>query len=167
MNLHFRWMHPEDIPEILRIEVASFKHPWTEKDILCTMSHDSVVGMVVEIDDKIVGYMVYDKNEDFIDLMNIAVDPEYRHFEIGTMLVNKLISKVHNKRRELVAKVWERNVVAQMFLKKLGFCVVEILREDWDGEYGKDDSYIMMYTESLVVDAKVEDEKCMGVGCSD
>lgn len=148
MKPHFRWMKKADLPEVMRIEIASFKHRWTEQEFIHTLAQPDVVGMVAEIDNQIVAFMVYEANEDFIDLMNLAVDPIYRRRRIGHMLVNKLIRKARHlphRLRDIIAKVWERNVTAQLFLKSLGFYVVDTMPQDWDG----DDSYVMMFAELL------------------
>jgi [ribosomal protein S18]-alanine N-acetyltransferase len=162
MKIQFRWMYRVDLPEVIRIEIASFKHPWAKHDFTRLLSHEHIYGLVAHIDGEIVAYMIYEATDECINIINMAVDPSYRRLKIGAALVDKLVRKAYHKHSRLITKVWERNLPAQLFFKSLGFCLNTIEREAWDGDFGKEDSYVMLYS-NPVDEAKIEDEKCSGV----
>ena len=135
MHAKARWMQPRHLPEILRIERACFESPWDEEDFYWYLRRKSVVGMIVEIDDQIVGYMVYSKSKSRIELHNIAVEPTHRREGIGKMLIDKPLSKL----RTVEAVVRETNLAAQLFLRSMGFKAVTVLRK----HHGEEDAYLM------------------------
>lgn len=139
--LSVRWMVRADLPAVVEIEWLCFQHPWTAKDFERMNKERSVVVMVVEeeLNDEIVGYIVYESFENRICLMNLGIKPCYQRHGIGSMLVDRLASKLaEGKREKLVAEVRETNVDAQLFFKKCGFKCVKTMRGYYDEVPGED-----------------------------
>jgi [ribosomal protein S18]-alanine N-acetyltransferase len=125
VRAHIRWLIRHDYPEILAIEQASFQNPWTEDDFLRTLRERKIIGMVSEVGEKVIGYMVYELHKDRLDLLNFAVHPEWRFCGVGTQMVEKLKSKLSSHRRtSLRVTVGEWNTVAHLFFKSQGFTAV-------------------------------------------
>ena len=59
-KVHIRWMIRRDMAEVLAIEADSFEYPWSEDDFIRCLRQRNVIGMVAELDDRIVGFMVYE-----------------------------------------------------------------------------------------------------------
>ena len=57
LPVHIRWMIRRDMPSVLAIEQECFEFPWYEDDFVRCLRQRNCIGMVAELDDKVVGYM--------------------------------------------------------------------------------------------------------------
>ncbi len=141
---HQRWMIRHDMHEVLDIENKSFEYPWQEEDFIRALRQRNCIGMVAELDDKVVGYMIYELHKTRLHLLNMAVDPEYRRQGIGTDIVEKLAAKLSAQRRSsLGLKVCESNLPAQQFFRTCGLKAVGTSRNFY--EESGEDAYNMRF----------------------
>jgi len=141
---HIRWMIRKDLPEVLDIERESFPNPWTEEDFLRCLRFHRIIGMVVERDDRIVGYMLYELHLDRIHILNFVVSPECRRERIGERMQQKLAGKLSaNRRTKLVLQIVETNLAGQLFWREMGYRVTGIIH----GHYVMNDAdaYVMEF----------------------
>ena len=146
-SIHIRWLIRRDLDRVLAIERASFVAPWNIGDFIAVLKHRTVTGIVAEAESSglVVGYAVYDMRPDRIELINLAVAPDYRLRWIGTQLVWQLHDCCLRGRRNLIrARVSERNLGAQLFFRVRGFVATSIEREPY-GE-ADHDAYVMDFT---------------------
>lgn len=144
INVHIRWMIRRDMPEVLRIEQSSFEFPWSEEDFIRCLRQRNCIGMVAEYDERVVGFMIYELHKDQLHVLNFSVRPDVRRRGIGMQMVNKLIGKLSQQRRNrIVLEIRETNLAAQMFFKNLGFRAVSVLRDYYDDTV--EDVYVMQY----------------------
>ena len=144
INVHIRWMIRRDMPEVLDIEQASFEFPWSEEDFIRCLRQRNCIGMVAEYDERVVGFMIYELHKDQLHVLNFSVRPDVRRRGIGMQMVNKLIGKLSQQRRNrIVLEIRETNLAAQMFFKNLGFRAVSVLRDYYDDTV--EDAYVMQY----------------------
>ncbi len=81
-------------------------------------------GYVATIRRFVVGFIVYDnRGRDTAQILSLAVHKSDRRQGIGGLLLDRLIRL---PRREIVVRVDERNLDAQLFLRVQGFRAVEI-----------------------------------------
>lgn len=74
-----RWLIRRDMPEVLDIELGSFKFGiWNEDDFMCCLRQRNCIGMVAEYNHRIVGFMIYQLHKAKLHVLNFAVDPEFR-----------------------------------------------------------------------------------------
>lgn len=142
---HTRWMIRSDMPEVLGIEWASFESPWQEDDFRRCLRQRNCIGMVVvDNDDRVTGFMVYELFKTRVHILNFAVHPAHRREAVGSQMAAKLIGKLSAARRtRVVLEVRETNVAAQVFFRSQGFRAEGTLRghyEDTD-----EDAYQMVY----------------------
>ena len=141
---YIRWMIRRDLPFVLNIEESSFEFPWTEDEFIQCLRQRENIGMVAEINDDIVGYMVYSLHKNRIDLMTVAIHPDYRKKGIGRSMIGKLIFKLEIQRRNrITTEVRETNLAAQLFLRQMGFVATNIRRDAFDCI--SEDAYQMTY----------------------
>jgi ribosomal-protein-alanine N-acetyltransferase len=143
-RVHIRWMIRRDMPEVLAIEHASFEFPWCEEEFLRVLRQRNCIGMVAELGERIVGFMIYELHRSRIHLLDFATHPELRRQGIGRQMVSKLVGKLSSQRRNRIAlHVRETNLAAQLFFRIVGFRAMEVLREHFldSGE----DAYAMLY----------------------
>ena len=125
LKVQIRWLIRRDMPEVLDIEKQSFEFAWTEEDFLCCLRQRNCIGMVAEYNHRIVGFMIYELHKAKLHVLNFAVDPEFRRQAIGSQMIEKLVDKLSQQRRqEIVLEVRESNLAAQLFFKKMGFKAV-------------------------------------------
>src|SRR5438874_13513583 len=90
VRIHIRWMVRRDMPEVMVTERASFEYSWTEDDFLRCLRQRNCIGMVAEIDDRVVGFMIYELHKSRLHILNFAVHPNVRRTGIGGLMVAKL-----------------------------------------------------------------------------
>ena len=128
---YIRYSIRRDLPEMLAIEEDSFNAPWTEDDFVKHMRTRNVIGMVAEVDQRVVGYIVYALNKSHLLILNIAVAAEFRRRGIGRQMIEKLAAKLRpTGRKSLRLHVMEPNVAAQVFFRSCGFLAVGI-EDEW------------------------------------
>lgn len=142
--IHVRWMIRRDMPSVLEIEEGSFEYPWNEDSFIRCLRQRNCIGMVAEIRDQVVGFMVYELYRDQLHVVNFAVHPNLRRIGIGQAMAMKLIGKLSSDRRNsIVLEVRESNIGAQLFFQRFGFKAISILRDHY--EETDEDAYQMQY----------------------
>lgn len=142
--IHIRWMIRRDMPEVLATETESFEFPWCEDDFIRCLQQRNCIGMVAEVDDQVVGFMIYELHRSRLHVLNFAVAAAYRRRGIGSQMLAKLVSKLsHQRRTRIVLQVRETNLPAQLFFRNGGFRAVSVLRAFYDDT--PEDAYTMEY----------------------
>lgn len=135
---HIRWLTRNDLPEVLRIERASFAAPWSRREFEDTLRDRDVVAQVAASRrfGNVLGYSVYRLAKRQFEIVNLAVAAEDRRYDVGTQLVENLTSRLCRDRRvKVIADVRETNLPAQLFFRACGFRAVEVLRDHYpEGE---------------------------------
>lgn len=141
-NVHIRWMIRRDMPEVLEIEQSSFEYPWSEEDFIRCLRQRNCIGMVAEYDERVVGFMIYELHKNQLHVLNFSVRPDARRRSVGHQMVQKLVGKLSQQRRNrVVLEVRETNLAAQLFFKTCGFKAVSVLRDYYDD--ATEDAYVM------------------------
>jgi ribosomal-protein-alanine N-acetyltransferase len=142
LKVHIRWMIRRDMPEVIQTERASFEFPWTEDDFLQSLRQRNCIGMVVELGERIVGYMIYELHKNRLHVLNFAVAAEHRRSGIGSAMIQKLMGKLTTHRRsKITLAVRERNLPAQLFFRALEFKATRVLRNYYDDS--GEDAFLM------------------------
>jgi ribosomal-protein-alanine N-acetyltransferase len=143
-RVHIRWMIRRDMPEVLAIEHGSFEYPWCEEEFLRVLRQRNCIGMVAELEERIVGYMIYELHRNKITVLDFATHPEFRRLGIGRQMVAKLVGKLSSQRRNRITLcVRETNLPSQLFFRVVGFRAVEVIREHFQDT--GEDAYGMHY----------------------
>ncbi|ULT57297.1 ribosomal protein S18-alanine N-acetyltransferase [Neobacillus drentensis] len=119
----FRFMREEDIDQVLEVEHASFTTPWSREAFFNEIHNNKfAVYIVLEENEKIVGYCGTWVVIDEAHVTNIAIRPEYRGKKLGEALLSKLISTTREMGvRSMTLEVRVTNHVAQSLYRKFGF----------------------------------------------
>jgi len=153
VRVHIRWMIRRDMPEVLAIEHAGFEFPWCEEEFLRVLRQRNCIGMVAELGERVVGFMIYELHKNRLNVLDFAVHPEFKRQGIGQQMVDKLVGKLSSHRRtRIVLHVRETNLAAQYFFRVQGFRAVELVREHYQDT--GEDAYLMNY----LFDDSVADE---------
>lgn len=149
--VHIRWMIRRDMPSVLGIEQSCFEFAWNEDDFIRCLRQRNCIGMVAEIDDEIVGFMIYELHKNRLHILNFAVHSDFRRQGIGGAMCAKLFGKLsHERRNRIMLEVRETNLDAQLFFKSLGFRAISVLRDFYDDTI--EDAYLMQFRYQPTVD---------------
>ena len=88
-------MRPEDLEEVMVIERAAFKHPWSTELFRRELEHDwSTILLAVEPltsaakgGERIVAFLIYWLVHDEVHILNVAVAPEHRRKGTARLLM--------------------------------------------------------------------------------
>jgi len=134
------------MPQVMPIEQQCFVSAWTEADFIHALRPRNCIGMVAEIDERVVGYMIYELHKCRFHLLNFAVHSEFRRQGVGSVMIQKLVGKLSYQRRHLILlECSDRNLVSQLFFRSLGFKATSVLRDFYDNDEGMADAYLMQY----------------------
>lgn len=112
------------VADIARLETVCFSDPWSERSIASELTNPLSYWYVAMDGDHLCGYIGSQRVLDSADVMNVAVDPQYRRQGIGEMLVNKLVEELDRMDTHiLLLEVRVSNDPAISLYEKLGFSV--------------------------------------------
>lgn len=141
--VYVRWMIRKDIPEVLAIGLGEkIKNILTEDEILALLRERCVIGMIAELGEKILGFMVYRLAEKKLELLFLGGDAKSK-----LALLDKLKSKTTSHKRHTVRyPVKDDNLEEHVFLKDCGFKATSVLRN-----YSEDggDAYIFEFRKDV------------------
>jgi len=127
-----RRMEERDLPAVLAIERLSFPNPWHESTFRGEIQNRSISYpwvIVREPGSHVVGYIIFWKIGEEVQVNNIAVHPDFRRRGLGEALLRKVISWVKQQGAQYITlEVRQSNLAAQALYFKLGFKPVGIRR---------------------------------------
>ena len=145
LGIHVRWMIRRDMAEVIAIEQEAFEFPWSEEDFTRCLRQRNCIGMVAELADSIVAFMIYELHRSRLHMLNFAVMRSHRRLGIGTQMLEKLIGKLTPDRRGRIAlEVRETNLPAQLFFRSLGFRATSVMKDFYRDS--TEDAYLMQYS---------------------
>ena len=129
-KIDIRWMIRGDMPAVLEIERECFEFNWDHDDFMRALSQRNCIGMVAEIEDQVVGFMIYCLHKTRLEIINFAVDPVFRNQGVGSTMLHKLTSKLNEDRRhKLVLAIRDSNLPAHLFFSRHGLICTRIIPE--------------------------------------
>jgi len=153
LSIRLRPFTMDDLPEISRIEAASFREAWP--DTFFTYNHRKApeLFIVAEDDDGLLGYVVGELREAMFSgrsymskmghILNSAVDPGRRKGGVGTRLMEEVESRLREaEATNVTLEVRESNAGAQGFYKGRGFNEIGRVR----AYYPDEDAIVMCKT---------------------
>lgn len=143
-ELKVRWMIRRDMPEVLAIEQQSFEFAWSEDDFIRCLRQRNCIGMVAELEERVVGFMIYELHKSRLHVLNFAVRREFRRQGVGAAMIQKLQRKLsHQRRSRMALEVRESNLEAQLFFRSQGFRAISVLRDFYNDT--TEDAYLFSY----------------------
>ncbi|MFM8284623.1 MAG: ribosomal protein S18-alanine N-acetyltransferase [Planctomycetaceae bacterium] len=133
-----------DMAEVLEIEREAFEFAWSEEDFTRCLRQRNCIGMVAEMAESVVAFMIYELHRSRLHVINLAVRRSHRRLGIGTLLLDKLAAKLTPDRRDrILLEVRERNLPAQIFFRSLGYRAISVLKDFYEDT--TEDAYLMQY----------------------
>ncbi|KML38998.1 MULTISPECIES: ribosomal protein S18-alanine N-acetyltransferase [Bacillaceae] len=122
-SLTFRLMNEEDIDDVLEIEHKSFATPWSREAFFNELTHNQfALYVVLEEENKVIGYCGAWIVADEAHITNVALLPEYRGRKLGEALMRQLMELASEMGAiTMTLEVRVSNFTAQSLYRKLGF----------------------------------------------
>ena len=118
-------MESAHVSQVAQLEKLCFSAPWSENSISSELTNPLSCWLVALDGDRVAGYVGSQTVLDESDMMNIAVDPQYRRQGIAQALVEELVKCLARKgSRCLTLEVRASNAGAIALYRKLGFVQV-------------------------------------------
>ena len=121
--MFIRIARTEDIDNLVYIHskcfLENYDKPWDREKFSKAIDDDTNEILCYEFENKIVGFIIGIQVLDFVEIITIAVLPEFKKLGIGTKLLKKIISNC--KAKECFLEVAVTNTIAILFYEKFGF----------------------------------------------
>jgi ribosomal-protein-alanine N-acetyltransferase len=110
-RLEIRRMHADDLEEVMVIERAAFRHPWSPELFRRELDHDwSTILVAIEPltsaqgrgSERIIAFLIYWLVHDEVHVLNVAVAPEHRRKGIARMLMAETERRAHQANAALM-----------------------------------------------------------------
>lgn len=131
-----------DLDEMMEIENQSFPAPWTRNSYEQLAVQDDVDIWVARLGRELVGYMLFQRSGEDMELHTFAVKPKHRRQGIGAKLLEHMCGEARRKGVfRIHLKVRPSNSEAMGLYKKFGFKIIGI----WHAYYhdNNEDALVM------------------------
>ena len=145
-KLDIREMDAEDVQSVVAIEHLMYPFPWTEgifRDCLAV----GCLGYVVELDGKLIGYVVLSSGAGEAHILNICIDAPFAGKGYGRSLLNHCLDAVSRQDVDRVfLEVRVSNFVAIALYRSMDFKQVG-LRRDYYPDVGgrREDALVLAF----------------------
>lgn len=129
MKINIRNLEEKDLPQVLEIAKQSFTVPWSEKSFKKELFNKNSLLKVAEIEGEIVGYVVFRRILDEVELLSVAVSPFFRRKGIATQLIKETLNEIKDSVKECFLEVRISNEEAIRLYEKLGFLRIGIRKK--------------------------------------
>lgn len=124
-DILIRDLRPEDVPEVLIIEKASFTTPWSEILFMNEIFKPRSLPKAAIIKEKIVGYICSNYLLDEAHILNVTVHPDFRKQGIALQLVHHMIDLLRKEGcLTIFLEVRISNEPALRMYEKAGFRII-------------------------------------------
>lgn len=135
-------MRLSDVEKVSELENQYGKEIYSIETLQKNFEYDYYHNLVVEIDNKIVGYIMTTIIYDECEILKIIVEQKYRRQGVGELLLKNIIDYCKgNSVSKIFLEVRSQNVVAKNLYQKIGFEKAGIR----DNYYGDDVAEIYWY----------------------
>ena len=122
LDSHIRWMIRSNYSEVLYVDARCYEDPLTYTELIRTLRNNSVISVVLEDDNEIHGYCIYELSAGTIKIIRFGVEPTHRRCGVATALLQRLKDKLSNQRRDTIVTVVSGQAIqAQLCLARCGF----------------------------------------------
>jgi ribosomal-protein-alanine N-acetyltransferase len=127
-RFELRRMTVTDLDEVMELERAAFKHPWSAELFRRELDHDwSTILLALEpltsapggrATERIVGFLIYWLVHDEVHVLNVAVDPRHRRRGVARLLMTETERRAHAAAATLLTLEVRRSNTAALDLYK-------------------------------------------------
>lgn len=138
-----RSMLRQDLPQVMRIETASYPYPWT-KGIFLDCLKVGYECLVAEQSSSLLGHAVLSIAAGESHILNLTVDETARNQGLGKQILCYLIdlARVRNA-RQMLLEVRPSNLPARHLYHQAGFTEIGCRKNYYPGDEGRENALIL------------------------
>lgn len=123
MNVKIELMNESHANVVTDISRLSFSDPWKKESYIKELQNPVALYLVAVVDEKAVGFIGTWNVLDESHITNVAVHPDYRQLQIGSLLLDSLINMCEEKHKTVSfdLEVRRSNIPAQKLYSKFNF----------------------------------------------
>ena len=132
-----------DMNSIVNIEKTSYEKPYWNESLLKYLFNESITDSVwiFEFKKKIIGFLIDQRCQNEISILNVAIDKNYRNNGFGKKILNQYLSKLPSN-SVVFLEVNINNIIARKIYAELNFEKVDSRKNYYNNG---DDALIMRY----------------------
>ncbi len=161
-NMTIEYMKEGDIDDVLKIECSSFSTPWSREMFSCELTDHPFSYLYVARNKKgkILGYICYWLVFDEMNILNLAVEKDFRQKDIGSALLKFVLEDSAEKgAQSVILEVRRSNRAAIALYEKFGFRQAAVRKNYYENP--EEDALLMALDD---ISAYRKKERCMKVG---
>lgn len=122
-------MTSQHVSQVAALEKVCFAAPWSERSVASELTNPLSTWLVAVDGDTVAGYVGAQTCGDETDMMNVAVDPNFRRCGIARQLIEALILQLQDRgSHSLTLEVRASNEPAIALYESMGFEQVGLRR---------------------------------------
>jgi len=142
---HMRKMTSFDLIPVISIENEAYAFPWSKGIFSDCLSSDYHC-FVYEVDDSVLGYIIFSIVLDELHLLNICISPMIKNQGYGQSMLNWLISNAKDYNcKTIYLEVRASNHAAIYLYEKTGFNEVGLRPNYYPAKKGKEDALLFAF----------------------
>ena len=161
-NMTIEYMKEGDIDDVLKIECSSFSTPWSREMFSCELTDHPFSYLYVARNKKgkIFGYICYWLVFDEMNILNLAVEKDFRQKDIGSALLKFILEDSAEKgAQSVILEVRRSNRAAIALYEKFGFRQAAVRKNYYENP--EEDALLMALDD---ISAYRRKERCLKVG---
>ena len=124
--------------EIMEIERSSYRFPWSQGFFLQEIQVPCARSILAEVDEKIIGYVLFWLLPGTIDIHNLATHVNYRRRGVARLLLSQVLGHAREQSVSRVTlEVRKSNLPAQKLYESIGFLISSV-RKGYYSDDGED-----------------------------
>ena len=123
INESIRWLIRRDMEDVIQIDDAGYVDSWSESKFISTLRKKTVIGVVATNGfNRTIGFCIYELQKTQIEILRMAVSPQWRRNGVASAMIQRLKDKVLNQKRcGLVCVVDGHSIFSQLCFRDNGF----------------------------------------------
>ena len=123
INESIRWLIRRDMDDVIKIDDVGYVEPWSESKFISTLRKKTVIGVVATNGfNRTIGFCIYELQKTQIEILRMAVSPQWRRNGVASAMIDRLKDKVANQKRcGIVCEVDGHSIFSQLCFRDNGF----------------------------------------------
>ncbi len=141
---YLKKMVEADLPEVMKVELASYPYPWTLKNFEDCLNHKVYSCWVFMLDDVLSGYVVISIVADEAHILNICVAPSKQGNGWGRKLLQEAgWIATQRKSKDCFLEVRSSNNIGIKLYESEGYNQIGFRKNYYPADNGREDAIIM------------------------
>ncbi len=141
---YLRRMTADDLPEVMRVELAAYPHPWKLKNFEDCIIHPQYSCWIFENEKEVCGHVILSIAVGEAHLLNICVHPEKQGKGWGRKLLEEAEwIAIQHKAENCFLEVRVSNKVGLNLYESVGYNEIGYRKAYYPGDKGREDAIIM------------------------